>query len=250
MLNGVYVNVQLSECSLKLYVVVDTESTRDDMIPVHGLSLLLEVQSPKVFFRMLFGLGPSHSALINNLMRLGYRLSDIDIIVLPMDSRGLIGSFREIMKEISSVTLLSSPNVKVNFLTKNVVKVFNTTQISDCCLILSPLGPRGELVLVVNTKLGLVLIIPCSHVGVVNVIKHVVSELKVKSVYGIVGGLHLSAYDVLTLNDLRSLSEDLNVRVIIPLYCTGIEARDKVLKLLKESYIHNIEVGCVLEYRF
>ena len=132
----------------------------------------------------------------------------------------------------------------------NVTRVHRTVQLLDCCLVLPPLGPRGELVLAVNTYSGLVVVIPCSHVGLLRTIKHVISQLKVKEIYGIVGGFHLSVFDVLTFNDLKSLSRKLNVEVIIPLYCTGFKARDKVLKLLKGNYIHSLGAGCGLEYKF
>lgn len=235
------------KCSLKLHVVVDNVSIKNDMIPAHGLSLLLEIQSHRALLRILFGLGPSRSILINNLMILGYRLSDIDTIILPMNSRGLVGSLREIIREISSTTLISSPSIRIDSLVKNMIKIFNTTRLTNCCLLLPPLGPRGELVLAINTKSGFVLIIPCSHVGIVNIIKHTVKELKVRNIYGIIGGLHLSVYDILTFNDFKSLSEKLGVQTVIPLYCTGIKARNKVLKLSKECCAHVIEVGCGLQ---
>jgi len=243
-------NMQLGKGSLRLHVVIDRESFREDLIPVHGLSLLLEIECQGALLKVLFGLGPSYSALTNNLTNLGYSLSDVDVVVLPMNSKALIGSLKEAVKDLLNIMIIASPNVAIpSSLLDNTVRVASSVPLTSCSLVLPPLGSRGELILAINTKQGLVLIVPCSHVGLSSIIRHVVNRLKVRSIYGIIGGLHLSVYDVLTFKELETLIDTFNIKIIIPLYCTGIKARDKVLKLLEESYIYSPELGCGLEYR-
>ncbi|MFA5514275.1 MAG: MBL fold metallo-hydrolase [Sphaerochaetaceae bacterium] len=95
-----------------------------------------------------------------------------------------------------------------------------------------------EIALVVDSPKGLIMIVGCSHPGILNMIQSV-RELFAKPIYGLIGGIHL--YDV---NDQRRkcvIDELLasSIKSLGTLHCTG----KKAIEILKEqhpSYFENV----------
>ena len=72
---------------------------------------------------------------------------------------------------------------------------------------------------------GLVIITGCAHSGIINTIRHARKITGIESVYGVIGGFHLSgqAFEPIiprTLEELRAV----NPAIISPMHCTGWKA--------------------------
>ncbi len=85
---------------------------------------------------------------------------------------------------------------------------------------------------------GLLVISGCAHAGIVNTVLYGMELTGIKTVYGIVGGFHLTGPDMeevlpKTLDYLKRLSP----QVICPMHCTGWEAQWRLREIFGDRYI-------------
>ena len=82
---------------------------------------------------------------------------------------------------------------------------------------------REEQAMAVRTKQGLVVILGCSHRGVVNTVKYC-GELTKSTIHAVIGGMHLEKASPGRLENTACALRELGVQRIIPLHCTGFKA--------------------------
>ena len=218
---------------MKIYVVIDTISVKNNLLSLHGMSLLIETKEAGL---ILFGIGPSYDVLVHNLTNIGFSLKDINFIIIPMSSRPFAGALQDILSLAFDFEIFAPPDILLSH--ERIKRVLRITSISRRITLLPPLGKwRKEIIMIINIlKDNYALIIPCSHLGVINTINYALSFLKKFKIYSIIGGFHLSDYDVLTFNELMEIIRKLDVKKVVPLYCTSIKVRDKILKHLNLTY--------------
>jgi 7,8-dihydropterin-6-yl-methyl-4-(beta-D-ribofuranosyl)aminobenzene 5'-phosphate synthase len=78
--------------------------------------------------------------------------------------------------------------------------------------------------LVLETAVGLVVLLGCAHAGVVNTLAHVSEITNRREIYGVVGGMHLRSASQERLLRTADAFETYGVRVIAPCHCTGENA--------------------------
>jgi 7,8-dihydropterin-6-yl-methyl-4-(beta-D-ribofuranosyl)aminobenzene 5'-phosphate synthase len=78
--------------------------------------------------------------------------------------------------------------------------------------------------LVLNTRLGLVVVTGCGHAGIVNILTSATAEFPGRPVYGIVGGLHLFPASDAQVNWTADKLKEFKVANLLGAHCTGIEA--------------------------
>ena len=228
-------------------MLVDVVAARADLVPCHGLSLLVEVGGSTV----LFGTGPLLRVLEANMRRLGRELGEVDVLVIPMESRAVSGAAEEVAARLADYAVIVAPQgLAVRAGKRRVKRVSSLVWLSEFLAVLPPVGHRRELALVALGRRGPVLLLACSHVGSPAMIERAARELGLSEVCGVVGGLHLSAHDLLTLADLEAALARYRVKVVVPLFCTGLEAREKIIKSLRASDISSDNLGCGLECEF
>lgn len=95
--------------------------------------------------------------------------------------------------------------------------------------------------LVVNLKgRGLVVILGCAHAGLINTVRYAQEVTGVKSVYGVIGGFHLSGLENEKLISPTLLElKQINPQIIVPCHCTGWRANYALAELFPQAYIHN-----------
>lgn len=89
-----------------------------------------------------------------------------------------------------------------------------------------------DLALWVRTDRGLVVIVGCSHAGVVNTLRHALKLSGETRLHAVLGGFHLNAASAVrlarTMTELRELDPDL----VVPCHCTG----DAAVAELKQTF--------------
>ena len=100
--------------------------------------------------------------------------------------------------------------------------------------------------LIVDTKNGLVIFSPCSHIGADNIIKEVSSVFKDKKIYAIVGGFHLYNKSKDYVTSFGNRLNELDIKHIYTGHCTGNKAYHILEDILKDK-IHKLETGLVID---
>jgi 7,8-dihydropterin-6-yl-methyl-4-(beta-D-ribofuranosyl)aminobenzene 5'-phosphate synthase len=95
--------------------------------------------------------------------------------------------------------------------------------------------------LVINLKgRGLIAILGCAHAGIINTIRYAQEVTGVKTIYGVIGGFHLSGLDSEKLISQTVIElKQFNPQLIIPCHCTGWRANYALAELFPQAYIHN-----------
>lgn len=96
-----------------------------------------------------------------------------------------------------------------------------------------------EIVLVVKLDKGLIVIVGCSHVGIVNILETIMEKTGMP-IYGIVGGTHLVEANDLRLNNTIDFLKEKKVAILGMSHCTGENAVNRVKEEFKERFLNNI----------
>lgn len=218
-------------------VVVLVDNHRDPegrCVPAWGLSVYVEAGGSAV----LFDAGPDPGVLAYNAEVLGVDLAKLDAIVVSHEHRDHVEGLGAVAGVGSSTPVYvpagMSPYARrriegLGF--GRVVEVGGTTVVAPGMAVVGPLyGPPYEQALAVNlADRGLVLIVGCSHPGVVSIVRRASRDLGAKP-YAVIGGLHLPA----TLSTVRSVMVELKrlgVRVVVPVHCSGGTAAELASEL-------------------
>ena len=86
---------------------------------------------------------------------------------------------------------------------------------------------REEAALVFETENGLVLLVGCSHPGIVNMIMKVQNTFE-KPIYGVYGGTHLVAADDNRIENTLEFCKNSEIKVLGMCHCTGSHGEDMI----------------------
>ena len=89
--------------------------------------------------------------------------------------------------------------------------------------------------LVINTTSGLVLILGCSHSGLINTLRYVKEVTGKKDFYFVIGGTHLRSANQEKIEKTIAALGEFNIQKLILTHCTGISAFNKVYHALGEK---------------
>jgi len=95
-----------------------------------------------------------------------------------------------------------------------------------------------EIVLVVKHEKGLIVIVGCSHVGIVNIIETIIERTGMK-IYAIVGGTHLIEADEQRLKNTINYFKEKDIHILAMSHCTGKDAIEKIKNEFKDKFIFN-----------
>lgn len=95
-----------------------------------------------------------------------------------------------------------------------------------------------EIALGILTKKGLVVVVGCSHVGIVNILKTITERTK-RPIYAVVGGTHLVDADEVRIRETLEMFQEMEIQKVAVSHCTGEEGILKIREGMKEQYVYN-----------
>jgi len=111
---------------------------------------------------------------------------------------------------------------------------------------------QDDQALVLETKLGLLIILGCAHAGLINTIEHAKKITGKEEIAGIVGGTHLgfpggdkSAGNIRLAKTIQALQK-YDIRLLAVSHCTGQEAAAMFFKEFGDSFVFN-NAGTVID---
>lgn len=95
-----------------------------------------------------------------------------------------------------------------------------------------------EISLGIRTPRGLVVIVGCSHVGLVNIVDTIIERTGM-GVYGLIGGTHLVKEDDEKINKIIEYLKEKEIQIIGACHCTGKQGETMLHQQLEENFINN-----------
>lgn len=102
-----------------------------------------------------------------------------------------------------------------------------------------------EISLGIITKKGLVVIVGCSHIGIINILKTISEKVHIP-IYAVVGGTHLIEADENRMQKTIDAFKEMKIQLIAVSHCTGEEGIRRIGEELKENVLYN-NTGNVIE---
>ncbi|KYH29021.1 MBL fold metallo-hydrolase [Clostridium colicanis] len=94
-----------------------------------------------------------------------------------------------------------------------------------------------EIALTIDTPKGLLVIVGCSHLGIVNIVNSIIKRTN-KKIYGIIGGTHLIEADTYRINKTIQCFKDMNIQLLGVSHCTGKSAIETLKKETDKLFIN------------
>ncbi len=224
---------------ITMTILFDNYQHREGLQTEWGFSCYVEGTEKTI----LFDTGSDGDVLQSNADKLGVDLGRIDAVVLSHQHQDHTGGLAPVMRvnEGDKVYMCQSfpralfdlvkDNKLVPVSVKGPVKicrnVFTTGEIS---------GPVNEQGLVIETGPGLVIIVGCSHPGIVKIVKKA-KEITGKNVYLVFGGFHLLQTPEAEITGIIKDLKALGVEKCGATHCTGDKAIQKISDAFGDNYV-------------
>ena len=185
-------------------ILYDDVSLNDSFIGDQGFSCMIEIEEKSY----LFDAGNIKDILKKNTEKLDIDCSNIEFIYISHLHTdhicGLSGIIDKCNKPLlilpSEFPITQTPKargyveetlVDADKIVSNTIKIKEPTKIGDYFYSTGVMEEKTyEQALIINTSKGLIILVGCSHPGIVEIVKQAKSQLK-KEVYFVMGGLHL-----------------------------------------------------------
>ncbi len=224
---------------LEIRVVFDNTSARADLNRSWGFSAVVDFRG----HRILFDAGSDPILLLEHLEKMQIDPKSIEQAVISHQHgdhlRGIYWVFEK------------NPKLKVHFLdcfpeepfrrakalkmTPNrvtgpfeVVPGIHSTGIVE--------GLPSEQSLAIETSQGVVMLVGCSHPGVVKLVETVKTQRKKDSIRLLLGGFHMLRKQPEEIKSTINRLQDLQVQTVMPAHCSGDEAKEMFQSLYGEQF--------------
>ena len=227
---------------LEIRILFDNSSARDDLRRSWGFSALIDFRG----HRILFDSGCDPILLLEHMERMQIDPKTIEQAIISHHHddhrRGIhwvyeknpaikvhyLDAFpEEAFREAAAVKM--KPNrVKAPF--EVVPGIYSTGPID---------GLPPEQALLIETSQGLVMLVGCSHPGVVKMVEAALLQRKKESIRLLLGGMHMLRQSP---DDIRKTVQrllDLKVNVVVPAHCTG----DTAIEMFQSAYGKQFTAG-------
>ena len=224
---------------VKLTIVYDNYPYVEGLKTAWGFSCLVETPGETI----LFDTGGNPEILLENLEKLGFKPSEVDLVVLSHIHGDHVGGLRGLLKRGLH------PDV---YLPKSFPKSFKEELKACGCRVIEVSGPtricRGvgttgemgsaprEQALLINTREGLIMLTGCAHPGVDRMAEKA-SKLTGRRLYLVLGGFHLAGSSEQRISQIIEGFSRLGVVKVAPCHCSGDLARKMFREAFKENFL-------------
>ncbi len=194
---------------------------------------------------ILFDTGPpTANSLLDNMQKLAIEPDNVDMVVLSHihpDHTGGLAGFLEKNPNVTVYLPKSFPKKFKDNVRDHGAGIIEVEESMQICENVYSTGLLGRLIqeqsLIIRTDKGLVIVIGCSHPGIVNIV-NTAKDLIKDDIFLVMGGFHLEWATKGRIEKIISAFKQLGVRCVGPCHCSGHKARSLFEKHFGSSYIN------------
>jgi len=208
---------------IKVSILYDNLSYRDDMIKDWGFSCLIQGMPRTI----LFDTGASGKILLGNMAKLGLTPQQIETVLISHDHRDHTGGLASLLEENQNIDVWLPNFFSQTFKDSIGAKGADLVEVKEFQNICADVYTTGvipgwikEQSLILDTHRGLILITGCAHPRVVTIIDHVLSWFD-SPIYLVMGGFHLAGFEKMEIQALITSFRQARVQKVGPAHCSG-----------------------------
>ncbi len=201
---------------MKITIIYDNEVQRKGLISDWGFSALIETDGRKI----LFDTGANGSILLSNMEKLDIDPLSFNEVFISHSHWDHTGGLKHLLEKNKDIKLYSPPSFCPGGV-KEVITLDKPVQIHENIFSTGELSGIEQSI-AVKTENGLVVVVGCSHPGVLSILK---SASSFGVPYALIGGLH----------GFREFEALKNLTFVCPTHCT--KYKNQIKDLYPEKYI-------------
>jgi 7,8-dihydropterin-6-yl-methyl-4-(beta-D-ribofuranosyl)aminobenzene 5'-phosphate synthase len=190
----------------------------------------------------------NYRVLARRLQKADIDASTVQAVVLSHDHWDHTGGLWGFLKEHSGIDVFLPPTAKeavkrrVSEAGGYLIDLPGIKTLKEDVLLLDEMigtfnnKPIAEHFIALKAQEGLVLLVGCSHPGIVSMVKKAKEDLGAP-VYGVVGGLHLMHSETEEIYACANALKNEGVKMIAPTHCTGWRAERVFKKVFGKGFI-------------
>ena len=205
----------------------------EGLIAEHGLSIYFTYKGQKY----LFDTGQSQ-VLVHNARQLNINLPSLSGIFISHDHYDHNGGLQEVLQMNRKIPVYTHPDIL-----KNHPEIKNGRAVREASEIVEGMWLSGEIApghdwgdhkyakeaatensLYIDTPEGLIVLVGCSHPGIVRILKRIEELSGGKKIKAVIGGMHLINKGKKELKEIAREFDKLNIDKVSPLHCSGFKA--------------------------
>jgi 7,8-dihydropterin-6-yl-methyl-4-(beta-D-ribofuranosyl)aminobenzene 5'-phosphate synthase len=230
---------------VRITTIVDNNIWNEELASCWGLSFYVETITDDKTHVVLMDTSGSMSAFSRNASKLGLNLSEVDAVLISHWHSDHCGALSHLLPLLKPQTTVYVPSENA-FVFKQIRSYMDVPRICHKPIeFISGMLSTGEMFngirehsLLINVKnKGLVILVGCSHPGIINILKRAQSVSGVNKIFAVMGGFHMSSIGEGT--KVGKFLRELDVKLVSPCHCTSVDAKQGIAKVVGEGYVKN-----------
>ena len=230
---------------VRVTTVVDNNIWKEGLASCWGLSFYVETVTDDKRHVVLMDTSGSFQIFYNNASKLGLNLSTVDAVLISHWHSDHCGALSQVLSLLKPQTMVYLPSEN-SFGLREIREVGGIPRIChESIEFVDGMMSTGELTggvsehssLINVRNKGLVVLVGCSHPGIINILKRAQKVSNVDKVYAVMGGFHISSVG----EGIRvgEFLRELDVKLVSPCHCTAVDAKQGIAKVVGERYVKN-----------
>lgn len=231
--------------SVRITTVVDNNVWKEGLASSWGLSFCVEAFTNDKRHTVLMDTSGSFQIFFRNAAKLGLNLSEVEAILISHWHGDHCGALSQVLSLLKPQTMVYVPSE--NFFGLREIRgaggipwiCHKPIEFVDGMMSTGEVpGGLSEHSLLVNVKnKGLVVLVGCSHPGIINILKCAQKVSGVDKIHAVIGGFHISSVS----GGMRvgEFIRELDVKLVSPCHCTSNDAKHGIAKILDERCVKN-----------